>query len=206
MKEVALWIVIGVFLATWIAFANYAARKEWSKTVGWGGGFLIACVVFSVIGIAVMATSGEQHSKIEHDAIKVTATDPVKDQPSPVRSLDVKAAASHAKADLRLIEVALDDLKSAVETTDRAGFRKYVTAPLFEASVWWDDYEYPSEFNSCKAALGHAHSYAMTMWEEYLSGSAHDGVWNRKSRDMADRNLKDARRQCREAIRMSGRA
>lgn len=197
-KELILLGVIGLFFGVWIGVAAWAKRSGLSKTIGIGGGFLAASV-----GLAIVAATISLTDSPAPPAVVATTQPEPSDQTPP--TINAKTAATRAERDLQLLETALKDLKTVVETHDRAGFRTYVTVPLMEASKRWDEVKHPWEFNNCKAALAHAHSFAMTMWQEYLSGTQVDGVWNRKSREMAANSLKESRQQCREAIKQASR-
>lgn len=116
-------------------------------------------------------------------------------------TLDKVAATARAKNALKLIESALKDLNAAVETQDSGGFVRYVSRPLHEEIMGWNGYEYPFEFEACRGALLEAHSYAMTIYKEYLSGTNSNGISNRKDREWAEKHLKEFKAQCRLAIR-----
>ena len=197
-KELILWGAIGLFFGAWIGLAAWAKRAGMSKTVGIGGGFVAAC-----FSLAIVAAATSLMDSPAPPAVAATTQPEPADQALPV--INAKVAATRAESDLQLIDKALKDLKTVVDTRDRSGFRTYVTVPLMEASKRWDAAEHPWEFGNCKAAIGHAHSFAMTMWHEYLSGAQVDGVWNRKSREMAASGLKESRQQCREAIQNAAR-
>lgn len=63
MKEAVIWGFVVGFFAIWVGFSVYSSRRGWSKTIGIGGGFLVACLGFSVVGIVIVAATDEIPSK-----------------------------------------------------------------------------------------------------------------------------------------------
>lgn len=156
-------------------------------------------IVMVLSGVLLAGCDSGQNTKqvSVEEAPSSTANQP--DLPKPVWSKE--DAKTNSKATFDLIMRAQKDLNTAVETGDRAGFVQYVTRPLWGNVDEWNKHDYPAEFEPCRSAAMNLRSFAMTMYNQYLSEKMADGIQNRKDRAFYEGQFKEDLAACKKITR-----